>query len=166
MIWEMIGVEMVIQVLKDQGVDIIFGYLGGVVFFIYDEIIQQDGFEYILVWYEQGVGYVVEGYVCLIGKLGVVLVIFGLGVINMVIVLIDVMLDSILLVCIFGQVLIYLIGNDVFQECDIVGIICFCIKYNWLVCNVDDLLCILYEVFYVVIFGCLGLVVVDIFKDV
>lgn len=85
---------------------------------------------------------------------------------NVVIGLVDVLLDFIFLVCIIGQVFSYLIGMDVFQECDMVGIMWFCIKYNYLVKDVNDLVCVMYEVFYVVLSGRFGFVVIDIFKDI
>ena len=130
---EMTGAEMVIQALKDQGVDTIFGYPGGAVLPIYDEIIQQDGLEHILVRHEQGAGHAAEGYARSTGKPGVALVTSGPGATNMVTALTDAMLDSIPLVCISGQVPTHLIGNDAFQECDTVGITRPCTKHNWLV---------------------------------
>ncbi len=163
---EMTGAEMVIQALKDQGVDTIFGYPGGAVLPIYDEIIQQEGLEHILVRHEQGAGHAAEGYARSTGKPGVALVTSGPGATNMVTALTDAMLDSIPLVCITGQVPTHLIGNDAFQECDTVGITRPCTKHNWLVRNVDDLPRILHEAFYVATSGRPGPVVVDIPKDV
>jgi acetolactate synthase-1/2/3 large subunit len=162
----MTGAEMVIQALKDQGVDTIFGYPGGAVLPIYDEIIQQEGLEHILVRHEQGAGHAAEGYARSTGKPGVALVTSGPGATNMVTALTDAMLDSIPLVCITGQVPTHLIGNDAFQECDTVGITRPCTKHNWLVRNVDDLPRILHEAFYVATSGRPGPVVVDIPKDV
>lgn len=94
------------------------------------------------------------------------MVIFGFGVINFVIGLVDVMFDSVLLLVIIGNVVQYLMGIDVFQEVDIIGIIMLIIKYNYVVCDVDELLCVIVEVICIVCLGCLGLVLVDIFKDV
>ena len=101
---EMTGAEMVLQALKDQGVKHLFGYPGGAVLPIYDEIIQQDDVEHILVRHEQGAGHAAEGYARSTGKPGVVLVTSGPGATNMVTALTDAMLDSIPLVCISGQV--------------------------------------------------------------
>lgn len=163
---EMTGAEMVIQALKDQGVDTIFGYPGGAVLPIYDEIIQQEGLEHILVRHEQGAGHAAEGYARSTGKPGVALVTSGPGATNMVTALTDALLDSIPLVCITGQVPTHLIGSDAFQECDTVGITRPCTKHNWLVRDVDDLPRILHEAFYVATSGRPGPVVIDIPKDV
>ncbi|WP_417690702.1 acetolactate synthase 3 large subunit [Roseibium sp.] len=163
---EMTGAEMVIQALKDQGVETIFGYPGGAVLPIYDEIIQQDGLEHILVRHEQGAGHAAEGYARSTGKPGVVLVTSGPGATNMVTALTDAMMDSIPLVCITGQTATHLIGTDAFQECDTVGITRPCTKHNWLVRDVDDLARVLHEAFYVATSGRPGPVVVDIPKDV
>jgi acetolactate synthase-1/2/3 large subunit len=163
---EMTGAEMVIQALKDQGVDTVFGYPGGAVLPIYDEIIQQDSVEHFLVRHEQGAGHAAEGYARATGKPGVVLVTSGPGATNMVTALTDAMMDSIPLVCITGQVPTHLIGNDAFQECDTVGITRPCTKHNWLVRDVDDLARILHEAFYVATSGRPGPVVVDVPKDV
>ncbi len=163
---EMTGAEMVIQALKDQGVDTIFGYPGGAVLPIYDEIIQQDGLNHYLVRHEQGAGHAAEGYARSTGKPGVALVTSGPGATNMVTALTDALLDSIPLVCITGQVPTHLIGSDAFQECDTVGITRPCTKHNWLVRDVEDLPRILHEAFYVATSGRPGPVVVDIPKDV
>jgi len=163
---EMTGAEMVIQALKDQGVDTVFGYPGGAVLPIYDEIVQQEGLEHILVRHEQGAGHAGEGYARATGKPGVVLVTSGPGATNMVTALTDAMMDSIPLVCLTGQVPTHLIGNDAFQECDTVGITRPCTKHNWLVRDVNDLSRILHEAFYVATSGRPGPVVVDIPKDV
>ncbi|MEP3303336.1 MAG: thiamine pyrophosphate-binding protein, partial [Roseibium sp.] len=163
---EMTGAEMVIQALKDQGVDTVFGYPGGAVLPIYDEIIQQEGLEHILVRHEQGAGHAAEGYARSTGKPGVALVTSGPGATNMVTALTDAMMDSIPLVCITGQTATHLIGTDAFQECDTVGITRPCTKHNWLVRDVDDLARVLHEAFYVATSGRPGPVVVDIPKDV
>jgi len=163
---EMTGAEMVLQALKDQGVRHVFGYPGGAVLPIYDEIVQQDGLEHILVRHEQGAGHAAEGYARSTGKPGVVLVTSGPGATNMVTALTDAMMDSIPLVCITGQVPTHLIGNDAFQECDTVGITRPCTKHNWLVRDIKDLPRILHEAFYVATNGRPGPVVVDIPKDV
>ncbi len=163
---EMTGAEMVLQALKDHGVEHVFGYPGGAVLPIYDEIIQQDDIEHILVRHEQGAGHAAEGYARSTGKPGVVLVTSGPGATNMVTALTDAMLDSIPLVCITGQVPTHLIGSDAFQECDTVGITRPCTKHNWLVRRIEDLPRIMYEAFYVAMSGRPGPVVVDIPKDV
>jgi acetolactate synthase-1/2/3 large subunit len=163
---EMTGAEMVIQALKDQGVEHIFGYPGGAVLPIYDEIFQQDDIEHILVRHEQGAGHAAEGYARSTGKCGVALATSGPGATNMVTPLTDAMMDSIPMVCITGQVPTHLIGNDAFQECDTVGITRPCTKYNWLVRDVNDLPRILHEAFYIATTGRPGPVVVDIPKDV
>jgi len=163
---EMTGAEMVVQALADQGVEHVFGYPGGAVLPIYDEIIQQDRFQHILVRHEQGAGHAAEGYARSTGKPGVVLVTSGPGATNMVTALTDALMDSIPLVCLTGQVPTHLIGNDAFQECDTVGITRPCTKHNWLVKDVNDLSRILHEAFYVASHGRPGPVVVDIPKDV
>ncbi|MCC4243109.1 acetolactate synthase 3 large subunit [Stappia indica] len=163
---EMTGAEMVLQALKDQGVKHVFGYPGGAVLPIYDEIIQQDEVEHVLVRHEQGAGHAAEGYARSTGKPGVVLVTSGPGATNMVTALTDALLDSIPLVCITGQVPTHLIGSDAFQECDTVGITRPCTKHNWLVKRIEDLPRILHEAFYVATSGRPGPVVVDVPKDI
>jgi acetolactate synthase-1/2/3 large subunit len=163
---QMTGAEMVVQALIDQGVEHIFGYPGGAVLPIYDEIIQQDAVEHILVRHEQGAGHAAEGYARSTGKPGVALVTSGPGATNLVTALTDALMDSIPMVGITGQVPTHLIGNDAFQECDTVGITRPCTKHNWLVRDVNDLSRILHEAFYVATHGRPGPVVVDIPKDV
>lgn len=162
----MTGAAMVLQAMKDQGVEHIFGYPGGAVLPIYDEIYQQNQIEHILVRHEQGAGHAAEGYARSTGKPGVVLVTSGPGATNMVTPLADAMMDSIPLVCITGQVPTHLIGNDAFQECDTVGITRPCTKHNWLVRDIADLPRILHEAFWVATHGRPGPVVIDIPKDV
>ncbi|RKF06120.1 acetolactate synthase 3 large subunit [Oceaniradius stylonematis] len=163
---EMTGAEMVLEALKDNGVRHIFGYPGGAVLPIYDELFQQDAIEHILVRHEQGAGHAAEGYARSTGKVGVVLATSGPGATNCVTALQDALMDSIPLVCITGQVPTTLIGSDAFQECDTVGITRPCTKYNWLVKSVADLPRILHEAFHVAQTGRPGPVVVDIPKDV
>jgi acetolactate synthase-1/2/3 large subunit len=163
---QMTGAEMVLRALADQGVEHIFGYPGGAVLPIYDELFQQEKVRHILVRHEQGAGHAAEGYARSTGKPGVALVTSGPGATNMVTPLTDAMMDSIPLVCITGQVPTHLIGNDAFQECDTVGITRPCTKYNWLVRDVNDLSRVLHEAFYVATTGRPGPVVVDIPKDV
>ena len=163
---QMTGAEMVMRALADQGVEHIFGYPGGAVLPIYDELFQQDKVKHILVRHEQGAGHAAEGYARSTGKAGVVLVTSGPGATNMVTPLTDALMDSIPIVCITGQVPTHLIGNDAFQECDTVGITRPCTKHNWLVRDVNDLSRVLHEAFYVATTGRPGPVVVDIPKDV
>ncbi|MGB7432317.1 MAG: acetolactate synthase 3 large subunit [Ahrensia sp.] len=163
---EMTGAEMVIQALRDNGVEHIFGYPGGAVLPIYDELFQQDDIEHILVRHEQGAGHAAEGYARSTGKVGVMLVTSGPGATNAVTPLQDALMDSIPLVCISGQVPTSLIGSDAFQECDTVGITRPCTKYNWLVQSIEDLPRILHEAFRVAQTGRPGPVVVDIPKDI
>jgi acetolactate synthase I/II/III large subunit len=162
----MSGAEMVIRALKDNGVEHIFGYPGGAVLPIYDELHQQSDIEHILVRHEQGAGHMAEGYARSSGKCGVVLVTSGPGATNMVTPLQDALMDSIPMVCITGQVPTPLIGSDAFQECDTVGITRPCTKHNWLVKNVNDLPRIIHEAFRIATTGRPGPVVVDIPKDV
>src|SRR6187549_2531804 len=129
----MTGAEMVLQVLADQGVDHIFGYPGGAVLPIYDELFKQDRLKHVLVRHEQGAVHAAEGYARSTGKPGVVLVTSGPGATNAVTGLTDALMDSVPLVVITGQVATHLIGNDAFQECDTVGITRPCTKHNWLV---------------------------------
>ncbi len=163
---QMTGANMVVQALIDQGVTDIFGYPGGAVLPIYDEIIQQDSMRHILVRHEQGAGHAAEGYARSTGRPGVVLVTSGPGATNMVTALTDALLDSIPLVCITGQVPTHLIGSDGFQEADTVGITRPSTKHNWLVRDVNDLARVLHEAFYVATHGRPGPVLVDIPKDV
>jgi acetolactate synthase-1/2/3 large subunit len=163
---EMTGAQMVVQALVDQGVAHIFGYPGGAVLPIYDEIIQQDKIRHILVRHEQGAGHAAEGYARSTGKVGVALVTSGPGATNLVTPLTDALMDSIPMVGITGQVPTHLIGSDAFQECDTVGITRPCTKHNWLVKDVNDLSRVLHEAFYVARSGRPGPVVVDIPKDV
>jgi acetolactate synthase I/II/III large subunit len=163
---QMTGAEIVLQALKDNGVKHIFGYPGGAVLPIYDEIFQQEDIEHILVRHEQGAGHMAEGYARSTGKVGVMLVTSGPGATNAVTPLQDALMDSIPLVCISGQVPTPLIGSDAFQECDTVGITRPCTKHNWLVKDVNDLARIIHEAFRVAQSGRPGPVVVDIPKDI
>ncbi|MDO9383213.1 MAG: acetolactate synthase 3 large subunit [Hyphomicrobiaceae bacterium] len=162
----MTGAEMVIKALCDQGVEVLFGYPGGAVLPIYDELFQQDKIQHILVRQEGGAVHAAEGYARSTGKVGVVLVTSGPGATNAVTGLTDALMDSIPLVCITGQVPTHLIGNDAFQECDTVGITRPCTKHNWLVKNINDLSRVLHEAFHIARSGRPGPVVVDIPKDI
>ncbi|MBO0905413.1 acetolactate synthase 3 large subunit [Jiella sp. MQZ13P-4] len=162
----MTGAGMVVRALVDNGVTDIFGYPGGAVLPIYDELFQQEEVRHVLVRHEQGAGHAAEGYARSTGKTGVMLVTSGPGATNAVTALQDALMDSIPLVCISGQVPTTLIGSDAFQECDTVGITRPCTKHNWLVKDVADLSRILHEAFLVARTGRPGPVVVDIPKDV
>jgi len=163
---QMTGAEIVLKALADQGVEYIFGYPGGAVLPIYDEIFQQEKVKHVLVRQEGGAVHAAEGYARSTGKVGVVLVTSGPGATNAVTGLTDALLDSIPIVCLTGQVPTHLIGNDAFQECDTVGITRPCTKHNYLVKKTDDLARILHEAFWVAKNGRPGPVVVDIPKDV
>src|ERR1700733_6635937 len=162
----MTGAEMVIRVLKDQGVTHIFGYPGGAVLPIYDALFQVEGLTHVLVRHEQGAVHAAEGYARSTGKPGVVLVTSGPGATNAVTGLTDALMDSIPLVVLTGQVPTHLIGTDAFQECDTVGITRPCTKHNWLVKDVNELSRVLHEAFQIATTGRPGPVVVDIPKDV
>ncbi len=163
---EMTGAEMVVEALKDQGVDVIFGYPGGAVLPIYDVLYGQNAVHHVLVRHEQGAAHAAEGYARSSGRPGVMLVTSGPGATNSVTGLTDALMDSIPVVCITGQVPTHLIGSDAFQECDTVGITRHCTKHNYLVRSVEDLPRILHEAFYVAQHGRPGPVVIDIPKDV
>jgi len=160
------GAEIVFKALEDQNVDHIFGYPGGAVLPIYDELKNHKTIKHILARHEQGAGHAAEGYARSSGKPGVVLVTSGPGATNVVTALADAYMDSIPLVCISGQVPTHLIGTDAFQECDTTGITRPCTKYNWLVKNVNDLAKILHTAFEVATSGRPGPVLVDIPKDI
>lgn len=160
------GAEIVFKCLEDQKVEYIFGYPGGAVLPIYDELKNHDSIKHILVRHEQGAGHAAEGYARSSGKPGVVLVTSGPGATNVVTALTDAYMDSVPLVCISGQVPTHLIGTDAFQECDTTGITRPCTKHNWLVKDIKDLSKILHEAFRVAITGRPGPVLVDIPKDI
>jgi len=163
---EMTGAKMVVQALKDQGVDTVFGYPGGAVLPIYDEIFLQNDIRHILVRHEQGAVHAAEGYARSTGKPGVVLVTSGPGATNAVTGLTDALMDSIPLVVLTGQVPTFLIGSDAFQEADTVGITRPCTKHNWLVKDPDALSGTIHEAFHVATAGRPGPVLIDIPKDV
>ena len=160
------GAEVVFKCLEDQGVEFIFGYPGGAVLPIYDELKNHSTIKHILVRHEQGAGHAAEGYARSSGKPGVVLVTSGPGATNVVTALTDAYMDSVPLVCISGQVPTHLIGTDAFQECDTTGITRPCTKHNWLVKDVKDLSKVMHEAFKVATTGRPGPVLVDIPKDI
>jgi len=163
---EMSGAQMILETLVDIGVEVIFGYPGGAVLPIYDEIFKQDKIKHILVRHEQAATHAAEGYARSTGKPGVVLVTSGPGATNAVTGLTDAMLDSIPLICITGQVARHLIGNDAFQEADTIGITRPCTKHNYLVKDIADIQQVIREAFYVASSGRPGPVVIDMPKDV
>ncbi|SFH22560.1 acetolactate synthase, large subunit [Palleronia marisminoris] len=160
------GAQMVVQALKDQGVDVVFGYPGGAVLPIYDEIFLQEGIKHILVRHEQAAVHAAEGYARSTGKVGVAIVTSGPGATNAVTGLTDALMDSIPILVISGQVPTFMIGTDGFQEADTIGITRPCTKHNWLVRDTDRLAPILHEAFHVARSGRPGPVLVDIPKDV
>ena len=162
----MTGAEIVFKALEDQGVEHIFGYPGGAVLPIYDELKNHKKIKHILVRHEQGAGHAAEGYARSSGKPGVLLVTSGPGATNTVTALTDAYMDSIPLVCITGQVPTHLIGTDAFQECDTTGITRPCTKHNWLVKDVKKLSSIMHKAFEVATTGRPGPVLVDIPKDI
>jgi len=162
----MTGAEIVFQVLEDHKVEHIFGYPGGAVLPIYDELKNHKKIKHILVRHEQGAGHAAEGYARSTGKPGVLLVTSGPGATNAVTALTDAYMDSVPLVCITGQVPTHLIGTDAFQECDTTGITRPCTKHNWLVKDVNKLSTVMHKAFEVATTGRPGPVLVDIPKDI
>jgi acetolactate synthase-1/2/3 large subunit len=163
---EMTGARMVVRALADQGVTTVFGYPGGAVLPIYDELFQQEGIRHVLVRHEQAAVHAAEGYARSTGRVGVALVTSGPGATNAVTGLTDALLDSIPILVISGQVPTFLIGTDGFQEADTVGITRPCTKHNWLVKETGRLAATLHEAFHVARTGRPGPVLVDIPKDV
>jgi acetolactate synthase-1/2/3 large subunit len=162
----MTGAEMVVRALKDQGVEVIFGYPGGAVLPIYDALFHENELRHVLVRHEQGAAHAAEGYARSTGKPGVVLVTSGPGATNAVTGIVDALMDSIPLVVLTGQVATHLIGSDAFQEADTVGITRPCTKHNYLVKRIEDLPNVLHEAFQIATSGRPGPVVVDIPKDI
>jgi acetolactate synthase-1/2/3 large subunit len=160
------GAEVVLKALADQGVEVIFGYPGGAVLPLYDEIFKQNHIRHVLVRHEQAAVHAAEGYARSTGKVGVVLVTSGPGATNAVTGLTDAMLDSIPVVCLTGQVATHLIGNDAFQEADTTGITRQCTKHNYLVKKSEDLARVMHEAFQVASTGRPGPVVIDLPKDI
>jgi acetolactate synthase I/II/III large subunit len=163
---QLTGAQIVVKALKDQGVDVVFGYPGGAVLPIYDEIFQQNDIRHVLVRHEQGATHAAEGYARSTGKPGVVLVTSGPGATNAVTGMTDALMDSIPMIVLTGQVPTFMIGNDAFQEADTVGITRPCTKHNWLVRDTNDLAQTLHQAFHVATTGRPGPVLIDIPKDV
>lgn len=160
------GAQMVIEALIAEGVDTVFGYPGGAIMNVYDEIYKQNSFKHILTRHEQAAVHAAEGYSKASGKVGVAMITSGPGFTNAVTGLADAYMDSIPLVVISGQVPMSLIGTDAFQEIDAVGISRSCTKHNYLVTDATDLARVLKEAFYIASSGRPGPVHVDIPKDV
>ena len=160
------GSEIVLKALREQGVEVVFGYPGGAVLPIYDSLFKQNAIKHILVREEAGAVHAAEGYAKASGKIGVVLVTSGPGATNVVTGLTDAILDSVPLICITGQVPQHLIGSDAFQECDTTGITRPCTKHNYLVKDVNKLASVFHEAFEIAKNGRPGPVLIDIPKDV
>ncbi len=163
---ELNGAQILVQSLKDEGVEYIFGYPGGAVLHIYDAIFQQDDVKHILVRHEQGATHAADAYARATGKTGVVLVTSGPGATNAVTGIATAFMDSIPMVVISGQVPSPVIGSDAFQEVDMVGISRPCVKHNFLVKDVTKLAETIKKAFYVASTGRPGPVVVDVPKDI
>ena len=164
---EMRGAAILIESLLREGVSTIFGYPGGAILHVYDELARaRDRITHVLVRHEQGAVHAAEGYARSTGQVGVVLVTSGPGATNCVTGLTNALMDSTPIVCITGQVPTHLIGNDAFQEADVVGITRPCTKYNYLVKDVRDLARVVKEAFFLARTGRPGPVVIDLPKDV
>lgn len=160
------GAAIVIKSLVDHGIDTIFGYPGGAVLPIYDELFKQNQLKHILVRHEQGAIHAAEGYARSTGKVGAVLVTSGPGATNTVTGLTDAKLDSIPIICITGQVASHLIGSDAFQEADTTGITRECTKHNYLITKVENVARIMHEAITIASTGRPGPVVVDLPKNI
>ena len=163
---ELTGAQIVVQSLKDEGVELVFGYPGGAALHIYDAFYSQEDVRHILVRHEQGATHAADGYARATGKTGVVLVTSGPGVTNTITGIATAYMDSIPMVVLSGQVPTHLIGDDAFQEVDTVGITRPCVKHNFLVRDVKDLAETIKRAFYIANSGRPGPVVVDIPKDI
>jgi len=160
------GAEIVVRSLVEEGVEHVFGYPGGAVLYIYDEIFKQDKFQHILVRHEQAAVHAADAYSRSSNRIGVALVTSGPGVTNAVTGIATAYMDSVPIVIITGQVPTHAIGQDAFQECDTVGITRPCVKHNFLVKDVRDLAATMRKAFYIAASGRPGPVLVDIPKDV
>ena len=163
---ELSGAEIVVRCLQEEGVEYVFGYPGGAVLFLYDELFKQDKVKHVLVRHEQAALHAADGYARSTERVGVALVTSGPGVTNAVTGIATAYMDSTPLVVITGQVPTHAIGQDAFQECDAVGITRPCVKHNFLVKDVRDLAQTIKKAFYIAATGRPGPVVVDIPKDV
>src|SRR2546421_6134855 len=163
---QLTGAEIIIRCLQEEGVEYVFGYPGGAVLNIYDELFKQDKFKHVLVRHEQGAVHAADGYSRSSHKVGVALVTSGPGVTNAVTGIATAYMDSVPMVVITGQVPTHAIGQDAFQECDTVGITRPCVKHNFLVKDVKELAVTIKKAFYLATTGRPGPVLVDIPKDV
>ena len=163
---ELTGAQIVVQSLKDEGVELVFGYPGGAALHIYDAFYSQEDVRHILVRHEQAATHAADGYARANGKTGVVLVTSGPGVTNAITGIATAYMDSIPMVVLTGQVPTHLIGDDAFQEVDTVGITRPCVKHNFLVRDVKDLATTIKKAFFIANSGRPGPVVVDIPKDI
>jgi acetolactate synthase-1/2/3 large subunit len=163
---ELSGAEIIIQALKDEGVEFLFGYPGGAVLHIYDALFGQEEIKHILVRHEQGAAHMADGYARATGKPGVVLATSGPGATNLVTGIATAYMDSIPLVVLTGQVPTPVIGSDAFQECDTVGITRPCVKHNFLVKDRHKLAETIKKAFYIATTGRPGPVLIDIPKDI
>src|ERR1700689_3301182 len=163
---ELTGAEIVVRCLQEEGVEYVFGYPGGAVLNIYDELFKQDKVKHVLVRHEQGAVHAADGYSRSCERVGVCLVTSGPGVTNAVTGIATAYMDSIPLVIITGQVPTHAIGLDAFQEVDTVGITRPCVKHNFLVKDVRDLALTIKKAFYIARTGRPGPVLIDIPKDV
>ncbi len=163
---ELNGAEIVVRCLQEEGVDYVFGYPGGAVLHLYDELFKQSKVRHILVRHEQGAIHAADGYSRSTEKIGVALVTSGPGVTNAITGIATAYMDSIPLVIITGQVPTHAIGQDAFQECDTVGITRPCVKHNFLIKDVKDIAATIKKAFYIAGTGRPGPVVVDIPKDI
>ncbi|WP_340694650.1 biosynthetic-type acetolactate synthase large subunit [Hydrogenobacter thermophilus] len=160
------GADIVIETLKEEGVEYIFGHPGGAIMEVYDALYRDGTIKHILTRHEQGAGHMAEGYAKATGKVGVAMSTSGPGATNLVTAIADAYMDSVPVVFITGQVPTHLIGNDAFQEVDIVGITRPITKHNFLVKRIEDLPLILRQAFYIAKTGRPGPVLVDIPKDI
>src|SRR2546426_8833906 len=160
------GAEVVVRCLQEEAVEYVFGYPGGAVLFIYDELFKQDKVKHVLVRHEQGAVHAADGYSRSSKKVGVALVTSGPGVTNAVTGIATAYMDSIPMVVLTGQVPTHAIGLDAFQECDTVGITRPCVKHNFLVKEVKELAVTIKKAFYLATTGRPGPVLVDIPKNV
>jgi len=160
------GADLVIETLKEEGVEVIFGLPGGAIMEVYDALYRDGSIRHILARHEQGAGHMAEGYARATGKVGVAMTTSGPGATNIVTPIADAYMDSVPMVVITGQVPTHMIGNDAFQEVDIVGITRPITKHNFLVRDIKELPLIIREAFYIARTGRPGPVLVDIPKDI
>ncbi|MFN3870905.1 MAG: biosynthetic-type acetolactate synthase large subunit [Aquificaceae bacterium] len=160
------GADIVIETLKKEGVEVVFGIPGGAIMEVYDALYRDGSVKHILARHEQGAGHMAEGYAKATGKVGVAIATSGPGATNLVTAIADAYMDSVPVVFITGQVPTHLIGNDAFQEVDIVGITRPITKHNFLVKRIEDLPLIIRQAFYIAKTGRPGPVLIDIPKDI